>query len=378
MIKRHSLKIDYVLLATVIVLVLIGSVVVYSASYYDLEIGFREDGASYYQSMLLFSVIGVAAMIIISFIPYELLKKGSILFLIIAVTIASLFVVMAFGEEIKGAKRWIRVGSFTFMPAELAKVSLIFFISFYIDRVGTKIKQFKVFGLLLVSVLIMVALVYPQRDLATIMLLVILAITMMFVGGAKISNLLSLIPLGGIAFLIMAFKESYRGSRLKIWRETIFDRVYEFSDAKRQLMNSIYAVSSGGVRGKGIGMSEFSNLRLPDAYSDFIFAVFAEEFGFIGSLILLALYSFLVYRIFKIAMDCEDLFGFLVASGTGLVISLQVIINVGVALAILPTTGIPLPFISKGGTSIIITLMLMGVVLNISSKNSEKVSPIKQ
>ncbi len=375
MIKRHSLKIDNLLLLVVIVLVLFGTVVVYSASYYDLEIGFRQEAESYYQSMLFYSIIGIVAMLVISFIPYE--KMKTFLPAILLVTVVSLIYVIFAGKMIKGARRWIPIGTFTFMPSELAKVALIFFIAWYVDRVGINIRDYKVLGLLIFGGISLVALVYPQKDLATILLLLALMIGMLFVSGTRFIYIAGISSFGVLAGIYFALSESYRSVRIQIWTETLFDRVYEFSDLKLQLMNSIYAISSGGIRGKGIGMSEFSNLRLPDAYSDFIFAIFSEEFGMIGGFILLLLYSFLIYRIFKIAMKCDDLFGFMIASGAGILIGLQVIINIGVALAILPTTGIPLPFISKGGTSILVLLMLVGVVLNISSKNAERRPPAK-
>lgn len=369
MIKRHSLKVDYLLLATVILLVVLGSVIVYSASYYELEIGLRIEADYYYFNVLIYALVGIILMLAISFFPYEYLKK--LVPVILLVSVVFLVLVLVAGTSIKGGKRWLEYGGFTFMPSELAKVSIIFLTAWFVDRVGTKLRDYKVFALLFALGLIFVVLVYPQKDLATTLLLIALMMGMYLMAGARISHLLGISVIGVVFGIVAIMAESYRGSRMQIWKETLFDRAYLFTDAKRQIMNSIYAISSGGLTGRGLGMSEFSNLRLPDAYSDFIFAIYAEELGLVGSLLLLFLYAFLIYRVFKTALHCEDLFGFMLAGGTGLLIALHVIINVGVALAILPTTGLTLPFVSKGGTSLVILCMLLGVVLNISSKAHE-------
>lgn len=370
MIKRSSLKIDYWLLFVVIALVALGTVVVYSASFYELEIGFRDPPDYHYKQMLLYATVGIALMILTSFVPYEFIKR--IVPVILIVTVLTLFAVIFFGEEINGAKRWIKIGGLTFMPSELAKISIIFLIAWYADKVGKYIKDVRFLGLLLGALAFLLVLVVPQRDLATIVIMLALMLCLLWIANIRRIHLATITGLGIVMGMGLLFWESYRGSRIKIWMETIFDRTYMFSDEKRQIMNSIYAISSGGIRGRGLGFSEFSNMRLSEAYSDFVFAIFAEEFGFIGSLMLLALYAFLLRRIFKVAFECEDLFGFLVAAGTGLIIAFHVLISVGVALAILPTTGIALPFISKGGSSLVILLMMVGVVLNISSHNNEK------
>lgn len=375
MIKRSSFKIDYALLLVVIAMVVFGTVVVYSASFYELEIGFRDPPDYHFRQMLLYAVIGIGLMLVTSFVPYEYIKK--MVPYIIGFTLISLIAVIFFGEEINGAKRWIKIQGFTFMPSELAKISIVFLTAWFADRVGKYIRDIKVLSFLLIALLVLVVLVIPQKDLATVIIMTSLIFCLLMLSNIRTSHLV--LMAGGasvMGFLLIIF-ESYRGSRIKIWVDTIFDRTYAFSDEKRQIMNSIYAISSGGMKGRGLGFSEFSNMRLSEAYSDFVFAIFAEEFGFLGSLILLALYAFLIYRIFKIAFGCEDLFGFLIAAGTGLIIGFHVLISVGVALSILPTTGIALPFISKGGSSLVILLMMVGVVLNIGSRNNE-LAKVKQ
>ncbi len=368
--KRNSIKIDYPLLVVVVLLVFIGALTVFSASYYELEIGMRESAHRYFKTNLIYASVGLILMLVMSFFPYEAIKK--FIRTIIIITIVSMVYVIFWGESFYGAKRWIRLGSITFMPLELTKACVIVLIAWYRDRFSENFKSFKSFSYIFLACMALVVLAIPQKDLATVVLLMGLIILLLFVVGTKVRNLLSVVAIGGVMSLILLFIESYRLERITIWLDTLFDRTYMFSDQKRQIMNSIYAISSGGLSGKGIGMSEFSKFRLSQSYSDFIFSIYVEEFGLIGAFVLLVLFAFLIYRIFKIAMECDDIFGFTIAAGTGILILLQIIINIGVALAILPTTGIPLPFISKGGTSLLILLILVGVVLNISSSNNQR------
>ncbi len=368
--KRYSLKIDYPLLIVIILLVFIGTLAVFSASYYELEIGLRLEAHHYFKMNLIYAGIGLFSMILVSFFPYEAIKKF-VRIICIIVLFLMVYVIID-GRDFYGAKRWIQIGSMTIMPLEFAKACLILIIAKYADKAGANIKNIKPFAIILAMCSVFIALAIPEKDLATIVLMIFLILTLLYVIGASFKHLLVIFIVGAVFAIILLYAESYRMPRITIWLDTLFDRNYVFSDDKRQIMNSIYAISSGEIFGKGLGMSDFSKLRLPEAYSDFIFSIVVEEFGFVGLLVILSLFAFLIYRIFKIAMECDDTFGFTIAAGTGILILLQVLINVGVALALLPTTGITLPFISKGGSSLIVLLLLLGVVLNISTSNSER------
>ncbi len=368
--KRYSIKIDYPLLIVVVILVFIGTLSVFSASYYALEIGLGQDAHYYFKMNLIYAAIGIFAMIIVSFFPYEAIKR-LVKYLVIFTLFIMIFVIVK-GNIYLGAKRWIKIGKITFMPLEFTKATLIILIAYFADKAGENIRNLKTFSFIFAVCSVFLALAIPEKDLATIVLMLGLIMTLLYVAGAKFKHLFVIFLIGAIFAAILLYAESYRMPRITIWLDTLFDRQYTFSDDRRQIMNSIYAISSGELFGKGLGMSDFSKLRLPEAYSDFIFSIFVEEFGFFGLLVMLSLYAFLVYRIFKIAMHCDDIFGFTIAAGTGILILLQVIINVGVALALLPTTGITLPFISKGGSSLVVLLLLVGVVLNISSSNNER------
>lgn len=368
--KRYAVKIDYWLLIAVVLFVFIGALAVYSASYYELEVSLRYEAHRFFKMNLIYSGIGLMIMLIVSFVPYELIKK--FIYPIAIVTILAMLYVWFFGIELKGARRWIELGSVTFMPLELTKITLILVIAKVMDRVGRNIKNINTLGMTLLICFFFLGLALPEKDMATTVLMLAMVFLLLYVNGAKFKHLFLIALVGMIFALILLYSESYRTARVSIWLETLFDNQYEFSDDKRQIMNSIYAISSGELAGKGIGMSAFSKLRLPEAYSDFIFAVLVEETGFIGLLVILLLYAFLIYRIFKIAIECDDAFGYTIASGSGILIMLQVIINIGVTLAIFPTTGITLPFISKGGTSLVMLLLMVGVVLNISASNKER------
>ncbi len=369
--KRYSLKIDYPLLVVVVFLVFIGTLSVFSASYYELEIGMRQEAYHYFKMNLIYAGVGLFLMLLVSFFPYEAIKR--LVKYIAFFTAVLMIYVMIGGSEFLGAKRWIKLGDrITIMPLEFAKATIIFIIAWFADKFGDDIRDLKKLLIILFSNSIFIALAIPEKDLATVALMSTLIVGILYVAGANFKHISFIIILGIILAVVLVYAESYRMPRITIWKDTVFDRNYVFTDQKRQIMNSIYAISSGEVFGKGLGMSDFSKLRLPEAYSDFIFSIVVEEFGFVGFLIILSMFAFLVYRIFKIAMECHDVFGFTIAAGTGILISLQVIVNVGVALALVPTTGITLPFISKGGSSLLVLLLLLGVVLNISTSNNER------
>lgn len=367
--KLKFMKIDLLLLMFVLLLVFFGSAIVYSASYYELGVDFNQESHGYLLSTLFFAVLGIISMLVMSFIDFKFHKY--LVSIYILLTLALLILVLFIGEDIKGSVRTIKITSrLTIMPSEIAKACLIFSLAFFISNNKKHIKKFVFLTFLILFSLIFVGLVYLQNDFSTSVLILSLVVSLFLISGFKFKHLLiyALICISMVFFVINK-KDSFRSDRMEIWQKTLTDRSYIYEDSRSQIMNSIYAISTGRTTGKGPGLGEFSNLRLSEAYADFIFSVYAEEYGFIGSVLLLLIFLFIIYRIFKIAIECDDFFGFLIAAGVGILISYQVVINVGVALAILPTTGITLPFVSKGGSSLVVNLALIGVVLNISSYN---------
>ncbi len=349
----------------VLLLVAIGLVMVYSTSYYNM-LAADKSPETIFKSGIRYAVIGTILMLFVTQVNYRIYRKLAVAFYIAAG--AASILVLRFGEKMKGGQRWLvipKVG-ISFMPSELVKVSIVILFAWLIALAGPRMKEFKHFLVSTLLLVIVAFLTILQRDFSTTAIIIVLGMLILFVGGCKLLHIAGLGALGtmGAAFYVVI--KNYSSARINTWLNGFFDRVYAFSDDKHQIIYSIYAVGAGGLKGKGLGMSEMKLLRLPDAYNDFIFAIICEEFGFWGALLVLACFAFIVYRIFLIALKTKDLFGSMIAAGTAILIAMQVVINVGVVTNLLPTTGITLPFISKGGTSLVLMMFLVGVVLNIS------------
>lgn len=361
-------KIDYVLLFMTILLVVLGVVMVYSTSYYNMLIDHRSPDFLF-KSSLNYAIIGIVVMIVVSMINYRFFKYVAP-FMYVVATLLSI-VVLLVGEDFKGGTRWIIIPflNISFMPSELTKIAIILTFAWYIGMAGKRIGEFSHFLKLFVLLGILAGLTIFQRDLSTTALIVALGVSMMFIGKCRFRYLF--ITMAICVCLLAGYLHlfPYSMDRINVWTSSVTDRVYEFDDGKYQIMYSVYAIGSGGLTGKGFGMGELKFMRLPEPYNDFIFAIICEEFGLWGALLVLLIFVIILHRIFAIAMATKDHFSYLVASGTGLLIAYQVIINIGVVTNILPTTGITLPFVSKGGTSVVILMFLIGVVLNISMHN---------
>lgn len=366
--EKRKGKIDYPLLLGVLLAVGFGIIMVYSASYYKLLVKDHLNPESYFKSGSLYALIGTAAMMFFSYINYARYKKMTGAFVMIALALS--IYVLIFGDNINGARRWIFLAGISIMPSEVTKIAIVFSISAFVVKMDKRIQEFSVFFVALLGTGLLAGLTFFQPNLSTAALISILGVSMLFVAGCRFSHIFFTSAGLGVLVAIGIIFEPYRFKRLVVYLNYVVDRTYVFDDTRRQIMYSIYAISSGGLNGLGLGMGELKNLRLPEPYNDFIFSIISEELGFIGSVSVLCLYAFILYRIFLIALNCKDRYGFMIASGAGLQIAYQVIINVGVATNLLPTTGISLPFLSKGGSSIIMMMALMGVVLNISYQNS--------
>jgi cell division protein FtsW len=366
--KRAQGQIDYILLISVLILVGVGIVMVYSASFYDLLLKKPDNPADYYQSSLLFGALGIGAMFIVSFINYKVYKP---LTLVIAVAGLGLCIyVLVFGDVINGSRRWLSILGISVMPSEVAKFSFIMVMAAFCTHFKDRLKNLSTYIYFLMILGAFTTLTYLQPDFSTTVLFIFLGTSIVYVAGCHFSHLL-LTGFFGAGLGVLAITVApYRLARLTIWLDYMLDRTYLFDDSRRQIMYSIYAISSGAIKGVGLGMGELKNLRLPEPYNDFIFAIIGEELGFIGSVFILAVFAVVIYRTFFIAMHCQDYYGSLIATGVGFLISYQLLINIGVATNLLPTTGIPLPFVSKGGSSLIILLVLIGIVLNISGQNN--------
>ncbi len=365
-------KIDYPLMIAVLSLVSLGVVMVYSTSYYNMLAANKADNTILLSSIR-YVVVGSVAMIAAMMFDYRKLRKISPAAYVVALVLS--VVVLFYGVKLKGGTRWLIIPGIkiSFMPSEFAKLAVIICFAWLIAAAGKRIKEFKHFFIMIILLGLICFLTVLQRDLSTTAIILVLGMLMLFIGRCNWVYLALSTALCSVPVFLYALLQNYSSKRVAIWLESVFDRSYAFSLEKYQIIYSIYAIGSGGVFGKGLGMGEMKLLRLPEAYNDFIFAIICEEFGLVGALFVLLLLAFVVYRIFLIALNSKDTFGYMIAAGTGVLIALQVVINIGVVTSILPTTGVTLPFISKGGTSLVTLMFLVGVILNISLHNNLEV-----
>lgn len=355
---------DFSLLFSVILLSVIGTVFIYSASRYS-ALSTYNDSLYFVKKQIIGILLGIAAMIFTSFYNYNKLKKFTIPVSIVAVVLLCLVFVPGIGVENYGAKRWIGFGGFTLQPSEIAKFALILFTASYVSSNPDKIKTFV--GILPVLVFggIICLLIILEPNMSITICTVLLMFGLLFAAGMKIKHFAFLIIpafLGGVALI---FLEPYRINRLLAF-------IDPWSNPKGegyQLLQSLYALGSGGWFGVGLFNSRQKYAFLPFAESDFILSVIGEEIGFVGIIFFFALLIFIIVKGIIIASKAENVFGFILATGITLIFGIQVIINALVVTGSIPPTGLPLPLVSSGNTSIIIFMAEMGVLFNISKKN---------
>ncbi len=358
-------SIDYSLLIVTLILIAFGLIMVFSASYYMAQASkdYDYDGLYLFKKQLFGAALGLAVMIFLAFFDYKKLYKLRYVFLVIAGVLLIAVLLPGVGVELNGSSRWLRIAGFSVQPAEIAKFALIIFIaaSVYMNR-----KRMDTFRYGLVPPLIMLVplclLLFKQPNFSAIVVLCALTFIMVFVGGAKGWHLAAIGGVGVVLLLIVMMLGDYRVDRV----DTFMDPWKDPTGKGYQVIQALYGIGSGGLFGQGIGNGTQKLSWLPYGESDFIFSIITEELGLIGAVVLLALFIFLIYRGIKAAATAPDLFGTMVATGIVTLIGLQVIVNVGVVTASLPPTGVSLPFISYGSSSLVIFMAMIGILLNIS------------
>ncbi len=362
-IKKPKGTIDYPFLIITLLLLGIGLLMVFSSSYpsayYD-----NLPSTYYFLRQAFFAVVGVVVMLAIAYwFNYKLIRPLSPIFL--AVTVLLLILVLAIGTGLYGEKRWINLGFATFQPSELAKAAVIFFFASLISIYSDKMKTFKYGVLPFIAVLgiIAVLMVLEPHLSGTIIILGIGAV-MMFVGGTHWGWFAGAIGAAGLGGAFVISRLGYAQGRLSVWLDPFVDP----QGLGYQSIQSLYAIGSGGLFGLGFGNSRQKYLYLPEAHNDFIYAIICEELGFIGAMIVMLLFVMLIIRGYWIAIHAPDKFGSLLVVGITTQVALQVFINIGVVTGVLPVTGAALPFFSYGGTSLLVLLAEMGVVLAVSRK----------
>ncbi|HHT64749.1 MAG TPA: stage V sporulation protein E [Clostridiales bacterium] len=352
--------IDFPILLTTVILVAIGIVMVFSASFYYSTERWN-DGLYFFKRQCLWAVVGFIGMFIASRIDYSKLQKYSRIIMILSIVL--LVLVLLIGETRNFAKRWLGIGAFTIQPAEVAKFAMIFFIADTIARGKGRIRKFftGMLPILLVAGLVF-GLIILQPNLSTAGSIIILTMAMLFVGGANLWHLAGLVAVGAFGAVVLTLTVDYRLSRLTAFLDPWADPM----DSGWQLIQSLYSLGSGGIFGLGLAQSRQKYLYLPYPETDFIFAIIGEETGFVGATLLILLFLVLIWRGIRVALTAPDLFGSLLAAGIISMITIQVVINIAVVTASMPPTGLPLPFISYGGSSLAMFMTGIGVLLNIS------------
>lgn len=364
---QHDSAYDIKLLFPVLVLVGTGLIMVYSASF---NIALSKFGTDYYflKKQAFFALTGIVAMVACRHFPYRLYRYLAYPFIIIALAMLIAIHIKGLGYSSGGAARWLNLGCFTFQPSEFVKFALIIYLAYSMNKKQETIKKFSV-GIIPHSIILIIfaLLIFIQPDFGTVVILCVITWTMLFVGGARIWHLLlPLIPLIPFLFMLMINSE-YRFKRfisfLDPWRYS--------SDGGYQIIHSLMAFGSGGIKGAGLGQGYQKLFYLPEPHTDFIFSVIGEELGLWGVLVILGLYAFIIWRGTCIAKNAEDSFGAFIAVGITIALGLQICINIGVGLGLLPAKGLTLPFLSYGGTSLLLSMAYIGVLMNIENSRSK-------
>ena len=359
---RTGERVDTVFLVILMALLALGLTMLYSASYaqshYDTN---YQDSGLYFRKQALCAGIGLIAMVAMSRLPTELWRRLS--WPLYWVSIVLLLMVLVFGQSVNGAKRWINIAGLQFQPSEIAKFTLILLFARLTRGFGAAVKEFRYgvlgFGCALLGILVPLAL---EKHLSAIMLMGLVAVVMMYVAGTSLKWLLAGAAAAGVFLFVYISLMGYAGDRVTAWLHPEADP----ADTGYQILQSLYAIGSGGLLGLGLGKSRQKYLYLPFQYNDYIFAIICEELGLVGALLIVALFAALIIRGYWIALRAEDRFSTVLAAGLTTLIAVQTLLNLAVVTNLLPSTGIALPFFSYGGTALAVNLGEMGIVLGIS------------
>ena len=349
-------SIDYVLLILVLLLVVFGLVVLYSTSAYNGRVKFA-DPAYYLRKQFFATSIGLFSMYLVSCMDYRRLQNYAWIGYGIALMLST--AVLVVGREYNGSKRWLALGPLSFQPSEYAKLAVVVLLAAIVSRNASHMKSWKYMFLVILLILPVVGLV-GSNNLSTAIIILGIAVILIFVANPRF---LPFLWIGGtgVGFIgIFLSLESYRLERLAIWRNPeLYEKGY-------QTMQGLYAIGSGGLFGVGLGESMQKLGFVPEAQNDMIFSIICEELGLTGAVAVLVIFGLLIWRLMVIATWTKDLFGTLLAAGVMGHIMIQVILNVAVVTNTIPNTGITLPFVSYGGTSVVFLLLEMGIALSVS------------
>lgn len=353
-------KMDFWIFITIAILLAIGTIMVFSSS---AAYAYSKFGDTYYflKRQLIFLILGFIAMMITANFDYR--KYAKLSPWMIGVTLFLLILTALVGFELNGAKRWLGTSSFSFQPSEILKITLILFLAYIMSKNYRKMGTFLLGFILPIAITGSFALIlYFQPHMSCALIIVAVTAIMMVLAGTKLRYFFAAVGAVVPILVYIVMTKEYILTRFL----TFLDPFADTSDSGYQVIQSLYAIGSGGLFGRGIGRSLQKYLYLPEPYNDFILSILAEELGFVGVAAVIFLFGLLIWRGFRVANNAPDRFGSLVAAGITSLIAVQVVINIAVVTSSMPVTGMPLPFFSYGGTSLVFLMADMGILLNIS------------
>ena len=354
---------DFTLLLAALLLIFIGIIMVFSSSWPE-GIKSKNDGYHFFKKQVIASGLGLFLLFFFMNFDYKRLNRLSGLIYILSI-FSGFLIFTPLGIVVKGARRWVDLGFTTFMPSDIIKLGSIIFLASFLSKKKNDIANIKK-GILptLIIIGLSCGMIYLQKDLGTTVTLGATLMSIFFVAGIKISHLLVMVSVAALGLIkaITGKDYTYRIKRFTAFLDPFADK----TDTGWQIVQSLYALGSGGLFGLGLGKSRQKFFYIPEPHNDFIFAIIGEELGFVGSLTVILLFLLLIWRGIRVALNVEDLFGCLLATGIVALITIQSLIHIAVVTSSIPTTGIPLPLVSYGGTSLILYMSAIGILLNIS------------
>ena len=359
--KKH---IDYLLLISVILISIFGIIMIFSASSIWAEFKFH-DAFKYVKHQALFFFVGLIIMNIAMKINLEFLKKKSNLILSICFLLLTLVLIPGIGSVRNGSRSWFGIGGFGIQPSEFAKIGLIIYTAKYLERNQRNMKDIKKGALPIFIVIgIFFLLIMLEPDFGTAMVIALTLICLIFISGLKISFFVKLGVLGLVGIVGLIIAAPYRMARIISFLNPWSDPL----GSGYQIIQSLYAIGPGGLLGQGFMNSRQKHFYLPEPQTDFIFSIISEEFGFMGVIIVCSFFFLIFYRMLKVAMSSNDLFKKYLAFGLAFGIFIQAGLNLAVVVGLIPVTGVTLPFFSYGGSSLLVSMLSVGLVLNISRR----------
>ena len=365
-VRRERHQADYVILVVVVALTALGILMVYSSSALRGYLSLDADTFATVGPQIQWAILGIIAMAVMMRVDYRYLRLASVPLYVVAVVLLVLVFVPEFNIVVGGSARWLKLGPLPAIhPAEIAKLAMVVYLAHWFARKGHRIRGFRAGTVpFLIIVAPIIALVFREPDLGTTGVLTLTALTMFFVAGANLFHLATM-AMGAVVAMVVVGLRGYQLDRIRIWQNPWLDPLGDGFHTVQGLL----ALGVGGLFGTGLGASK---VFVPNAFNDFIFAEVGQEFGLLGSVVVIGLFLILAYSGVRVALAAPDTFGALLAAGITAWLCLQAFLNIGVVVALLPITGITLPFISAGGSSLIISFAAVGILLSISRETVEK------